>query len=377
MVVAIRGQGSKLQLLSKLRKLNEIEVKYSVDKNQNLWGTKRDGLEIISPMKAYVLYEKGEIQKVFINPYFRLNVIDEIMNEMHKMGYKEEDICVPNVRTIEERDITVEEIVNKQYSYQNLKHLPLLQYHIADHCNLNCKGCNHFSPLVKEKKFPDLNSVISDLEHLSKIVDYIDWIAILGGEPFLNPDWKLYAMETRKIWKYSFISIFTNGLLLNKLSENDFEFLRKWNIGITISLYKNNWGFIDDILIKIKKNGINCNVNMEDGPICEFSSSFDLKSKDDYVIKRKLCTQYCTCIRNGNITPCAPMMFVDIFNDYFHTDIPQDKALNIYEEELTFEKFKEKLARPMKICRYCNMTKIKEWENANISKPIDISSWLV
>ena len=24
-----------------------------------------------------------------------------------------------------------------------------LEYHITDHCNLNCAGCSHFSPLAK------------------------------------------------------------------------------------------------------------------------------------------------------------------------------------------------------------------------------------
>ena len=25
------------------------------------------------------------------------------------------------------------------------------EYHLNDHCNLNCKGCDHFSPLAEEK----------------------------------------------------------------------------------------------------------------------------------------------------------------------------------------------------------------------------------
>ncbi len=63
---------------------------------------------------------------------------------------------------------------------------------MADHCNLNCKGCVHFSPLVRESVFPKLSDVERDFIRLREIIEYIDTIRILGGEPRLNPELSRY-----------------------------------------------------------------------------------------------------------------------------------------------------------------------------------------
>lgn len=378
MEVAIRGYGNREQLLKQLRENKDIHVRYAIDNNKSLWGKIRNGLEYISPMKACCLYEKGEIEKIFINSYFTLPTIEKIVKEMQDMGIKEKDICIPSVRALEEIKIAVEDIEKGTYMFKQLKRLHILQYHIADHCNLNCKGCNHFSPLVKDKQFPNLESIMLDLQRIHEVVDDIDWIAILGGEPLLNPNWKEYAKETRKIWKYSYISIFTNGLLVRRLTEDDIAFLKEWDISLVISLYKVNWDFIDKIVQELERKGVKCDINMEDGPICEFTSSFNLESTEDYRIKRKKCTQDCTCIRNGKMTPCAPMMFVDIFNEYFQTQLPAEKAVDIYGETFSFEELNKGLRKPMELCRYCDMSSMKKWENANLQEGMmSIEDWLV
>ena len=117
---------------------------------------------------------------------------------------------------------------------------------------------------------------------------------------------------------------------------------------------------------------------MEDGPICEFTSSFNLESTEDYRIKRKKCTQYCTCVREGKMTPCAPMMFVDFFNDYFHTQLPTEKPLDIYKEPFNFEELSKGLNKPMELCRYCDMSSMKKWESAKSQEErMSIEDWLI
>lgn len=377
MQVAIRGYGSKLQLINQLRRIDEINVKYAIDKNQDLWGTVRDGLEYISPMRAYSLYEKGEIEKIFINSYFALSTMEDICKEMQMMGFEERDICVPSTKTLEEGEIKLEDIVNGAYEFSKLRRLQILQYHIADHCNLNCKGCNHFSPLVKDKVFPELEKVVSDLKRIREVVDVIDWIAILGGEPLLNPNWKAYAKVTRELWENSYISIFTNGLLVRRLSDEDIAFLKEWDIAITISLYKINWGIIDEIICWLREKGVKCKVDMAGGPICEFTSSFNLDSHDDYIEKRKMCTQKCTCIRDGKMTPCAPMMFVNTFNDYFNKSLPEEKPVDIWAEDFTFETLRNGLNKPMEICKFCDRSSVKKWENASHKNELHIEDWLI
>ncbi len=50
--------------------------------------------------------------------------------------------------------------------YKNV--LPKLETHLVDHCNLNCKGCSHFSPL-SSPNFADYNQFTKDLTRLSEL----------------------------------------------------------------------------------------------------------------------------------------------------------------------------------------------------------------
>jgi ABC-2 type transport system ATP-binding protein len=67
--------------------------------------------------------------------------------------------------------------------------------HVADHCNINCKGCEHFSPLAP-KHFIDIEKYKNDCIQLAKLSGAndrdgggggIDENTILGGGPLLKP----------------------------------------------------------------------------------------------------------------------------------------------------------------------------------------------
>ena len=46
--------------------------------------------------------------------------------------------------------------------------LPYLEVHLVDHCNLNCKGCGHFS-LIGEVWFADLDKYVQDMSQLKRL----------------------------------------------------------------------------------------------------------------------------------------------------------------------------------------------------------------
>ena len=64
--------------------------------------------------------------------------------------------------------------------------IPYLETHLCDHCNLNCKSCSHFCPLVTEPTFTDLEQYTKDIRVLSKKLA-IRTIRLMGGEPLLHP----------------------------------------------------------------------------------------------------------------------------------------------------------------------------------------------
>ena len=57
-------------------------------------------------------------------------------------------------------------------------HLCQLEVHLADHCNLNCRSCDHYSPLSKEC-FPNFEKVEKDLAHNIKAIEENDTVGII------------------------------------------------------------------------------------------------------------------------------------------------------------------------------------------------------
>ena len=45
-----------------------------------------------------------------------------------------------------------------------------LEHHIVDHCNLNCVGCSHFSP-ISNPWFEDIEDFKRDFERLAELTE--------------------------------------------------------------------------------------------------------------------------------------------------------------------------------------------------------------
>ena len=128
--------------------------------------------------------------------------------------------------------------------------MPHIELHISDKCNLNCKGCSHFSPL-----FDEINAVfenkMKDIKDIKALFDNIFRIDILGGEPLLNPELKKYVTSLREELPETFIQIYTNGILIPTLDDDVLEAIYQANVGISISEYLPTHRIINKITDKL------------------------------------------------------------------------------------------------------------------------------
>ena len=64
------------------------------------------------------------------------------------------------------------------------------EIHLTDHCNLNCVGCNHFSPLA-DSFYLDITAYKQDCKRIWELTEgNVQEIVLLGGEPLLHPNLK-------------------------------------------------------------------------------------------------------------------------------------------------------------------------------------------
>jgi uncharacterized radical SAM superfamily Fe-S cluster-containing enzyme len=101
--------------------------------------------------------------------------------------------------------------------------LESVDIYIAEHCNLGCYSCNHFSPIA-EPEFANLESVDRDLARLAELSSgNIGSIMLVGGEPLLNPELPEFMRIARQHFPKSRIQTITNGFLL--LAQKIYDFL--------------------------------------------------------------------------------------------------------------------------------------------------------
>lgn len=140
-----------------------------------------DDKAVLNLTQFAALYRKGLIDKIIFPRELCIGQVPTL-SKLRELGVEVEDIYLTC------RLSNVISLPNFVEPYVQAKYLPYLEFHIADHCNLNCKACEHYSGLVKEPHFPNLKKFTRDFERLHEFIDDIGKIRILGGEPLLNPE---------------------------------------------------------------------------------------------------------------------------------------------------------------------------------------------
>ncbi len=249
-------------------------------------------------------------------------------------------------------------------------YLKLVEIHLAEHCNLNCFSCNHFSQLAP-KGFPNINKFEQDIQQLSHITyGLVGRFHLMGGEPLLNPNCKDFFKLTRKYFPKSSIWLVTNGILLEQQPKEFWESCKENTIEIHPTKYpvKINWEVVEQ---KCKDFGIvlnfydNSNIQKT-----SYKTILDLKGSLDSLKGFSCCHQAnnCTHFKNGKIYPCSIAPNIHYFNSAFKQNLPLTPmdCIDIYKAK-DYHEILQFLAKPIPFCRFCNLAKwqsIGEWKTS-------------
>ena len=256
-------------------------------------------------------------------------------------------------------------------TYLNSSYLPYLEFHISDHCNLNCKACEHYSGLVQNTKFTNYEKFAEDFIKLKKYIDDIGVIRIMGGEPLLNPEINKYILLARNLYPLSIIYIVTNALLIMHMPDDFYATLRETNSRIHISFYPPVVQKIKEIYNFLVKRNIQVNVS----PLMEKFGMRQILVPHNHPRETFYnCLQaHCHNIYEGHISACFLPFTTKYFNDAFNMHIPEDGTLNLYDNNLTTEKIKLHLSQPFERCRYCDYEVKVPW--SIMHRPPIIEDW--
>lgn len=364
--------GSKLYSI--LKNINDVEVKYFVDNNTS----KTDEVigdvhvPVVTPEKIKHKIENGEVDNLLVNSAWGLShFLSDLLQQLDELNISRYYIVPSYIlrkQNLDEWDF--KNIFTNKTNFSQLQHL---QFHVSDKCNLNCKSCQHFSNIAQEPNYPVYKKVEKDFLHLKKLFSDINRIAILGGEPLLNPELGKYCELVRKTFPYSKIDIITNGLLIRTMSSDLIRAITNNNILINISYYPVIEHRKEEIIRFLKDKGIRYVFGSK---IEVFSKKMriepDGQPKQNFKGCRDRC---CTMLRDGRLYPCYLPATVSIFNSKFGTEIKAgNSSIDIYDPKQTGKQIVERLSQPFDICKHCTQEKTFLWEQTKDAK---IEDWII
>lgn len=226
--------------------------------------------------------------------------------------------------------------------------LPTVELHISDKCNLNCKGCTHFSPLFSDLG-TSLEERLEDIKILRSKFSNIIRLDLLGGEPLLNPELSGYVEEMRKILPNTFIQIFTNGLLIPRLSEETLKCIKENSVTFSISEYEPTHRMMDRITDTLEKYEIDYIVLKSDTRMI-FNKPISVSKNTRY--PQNCISNGCILVSDGKIARCPTLMYIYKFNEKFGQNLPTDGIMDLRScpggQELL-----DKLCEEVPLCKHC------------------------
>lgn len=252
-------------------------------------------------------------------------------------------------------------------------------------CNLNCCCCFRQAPLCKnDPRTYKLDVFEKDLLRIKELGFIMDSFTLTGGEPFLNKDLFKYADIIEKIYPNVHTKIFTNGLYLEKCSDEYLQQIKDHKLFIIFSYYVSAGINYKHITERLRKFGI--------GYADLGEMFFSERKYKTHMVKSDLsevadeskieinyynCMNNCTCLLNGKLYLCSILPNIDKINEYFGTSFPLRENIeyvDIYKLKNPDEFF-DKIGKPLDFCKYCNKKKLNfvRWSKSKMER----SEWIL
>jgi len=252
--------------------------------------------------------------------------------------------------------MVLKKFFNLVRSFFNHMNQPLhIEFVLSDYCNLNCKGCTHYSPIAP-KEFISINVLKDNISHLSKVIgNSIKDFYIIGGEPLLVPNLIDAMALVRTYFPNGKISIFTNGLVLPKMSVEFWNKCRQYNIYIVITRYPVKFDY-DAVIDLCRRYNVNCEVfgdRSKDNSFFRFGLD-ETKSQNKRISHFKCYNRGCISVVGDKIFPCSISACVDHLNKRFGTSFSHESSDFIYVKDVkNISQIRKLRDRPVPFCSYC------------------------
>ena len=309
------------RLLARHLKLQNIHIACFVDNNLNKCIDDLEGLPVIHtgnltsfPLESVFLVASTYIHDIFHQlldlgffrvlptskilqelPQEKLNELPAIQGGIHGRGNFKQDF-VPYV---------VSNMITSQEKYlsDDLVFIRSIDLIITEKCSLKCKDCANLMQYYEKPVDISTNELIEDVKDIVSVVDEINEIRIIGGEPLVNRNFATIISQILPIKKINKVCVYTNGTVVP--SDKQMELLKSSKIFFFIT----NYGILsrqkEKLLAQLKKYNINHNLQDAYGwTECGTIGQRHRNTKDNEYIFTNCCAKNFLSMTDGNLYRC-------------------------------------------------------------------------
>lgn len=346
---------------------NELLLDYKIN-NTVYAEVNEDNNCSYNELKKFLIKNKVNVDRViFVLPNNILKAVTMLLKNDELSSY-----YMVTEHDLKKKDsITEDDFIFIQVGLPRLR---MLQLNLANHCNLNCKGCANYSNIERRPSFYDFAVFENDLCQLKKFFWGIEKLKLMGGEPLLNKDIASYLKIARELFPDALIEIGTNGLLIRQQEKLLFDTMKEYNIRFVISIYPGTSNHQNEIEKLLMDEGVEYQIYKFKGDFMKYMSEKPVWDKQEGY---KHCpSRECHCLENGWLAICGRPLYIHRLNDKFKMNIPDDCGKwNLYETTIDPWKLDQLLRTPITTCQYCGPRQYFRWTISD--KNSEKKDWII
>ena len=250
----------------------------------------------------------------------------------------------------------IRKITQAARRWHQLRTMPLrLEFVVTDYCNLNCRGCTHYSPLAI-REFAPLEELEKTMAHLGRVCSGgIESAYLIGGETLLYPHLNEAMEALRRHFPSSRLYIFTNGLMIPRMDDAFWAAARRLGFILAITRYPIKFDY-DAAIALCAGKGVATEIfgdRADEGSFFRFALD-PAKRQNGRMAHFKCFNRGCVSVIGDRVYPCSISACVGHLNKACGTDFRHEKGDFIRVADIKSAADIRRLRdNPVPFCGYC------------------------
>lgn len=365
MNIAIWGAGKFGQyVFSQLKVYDGIKISCFIDNNVEESTNAENIVEGISVVSPAVYTQKYAINTELVLVAFSGGFT--IVEQLRGLGIKRFGFVSKRVYTYRLSLCNLEQNDNIIYNDDKILEkacMDTLETNVVDYCNMNCKGCSHFSNLFSKGDEIPFETFERDIKQLSKKI-FVSQFNLLGGEVLLSSKLPDYISCLKKHMPRTKVELVSNGVLFPHQKREVLECMRDNDVTVSITEYPPT----TMVLLQIKEILEKYKILYTIRPLVEtFGKNIDISGKNDLYTAMMNCRESkCQFLREGKLYKCPFSALGNKFFENYKIPVSLCEGIDIYDDALEWkEEIRKLCSKPIDACRYCGEEERFSWERSN------------